>query len=354
MITCAKERRDYKLAITIKDIARMANVSHTTVSRALKDSPQISVKTKRRIKEIAQNLNYTSNALARGLVLKRSYSLGLVIPDIINPYYAQISKAVEHIAYSADYSLIICNTDRNIEKEKRYLRFLQEKKVDGLIMVTVSAARPEPFQDLIRAGIALVLIDNLVPGVNTDFVSNDNFYGAATLVSHLVQLGYKKIAHFSGPRDSFASQERLKAYLHVLKEQNLTIDQNLIIPTNATFDEGQKAAAKVIRLSELPEAVFAVNDSVAIGALRYFAQQGISVPKDLALAGYDDIDMAAMLPVPLTTVRQQPFEVGRIAAKALLERISTLDAMSDFKKIILKPQLIIRESCGEATKRSFY
>jgi LacI family transcriptional regulator len=337
------------VSVTIKDIARMANVSHTTVSRALQDSPEISMKTKQRIREIAQSLNYTSNALARGLVLKRSYSLGLVIPDIINPYYAQISKAVEHVAYASDFSLIICNSDRNIDKENRCLRFLQEKKVDGIIMVTVSS-QPEPFQDLARAGIPLVLIDNLVPGVNTDFVSSNNFYGAALIVKHLVEMGYKRIAHFAGPRNSFASQERLKAYLQVLKENNIPVDKDLIITTNATLDEGRKAAEQLLQLGMLPEAVFAVNDSVAIGALRHFWQQGIIIPKDLALVGYDDIDMAAMLPAPLTTVRQQPLEVGRIAAETLFERITGFGEIREFKKIILPPQLIIRKSCGEGEK----
>lgn len=334
------------MTVTIKDIARMANVSHTTVSRALKDSPEIGEETRRRIKELAQRLNYTSNALARGLVLKRSDSIGLVIPDIINPYYAHISKAIENVASGRNFSLIICNTDRNPEKERHYLQFLRAKQVDGIIMVPVTN-RPEPLQDLVRDGIPLVLIDNWVPGVTADFITNDNFAGAAAAVRHLIRRGKRRIVHFAGPRDSFASQERLRAYLQVMAEQGLAVPEAWVIPTNATFEEGERAARQLLHAGELPEAIFAVNDVVAMGALKYFYRKGVRVPEDLALMGYDDIEMVAMLPVALTTVRQRKHELGRTAAQMILERILAPDEAREYRNVTLQPRLVVRKSCGE-------
>ncbi len=338
------------MTVTIKDIARMANVSHTTVSRALKDSPEISAETRHRIKELAKRLNYTSNALARGLVLKRSDSIGLIIPDIINPYYAHISKAVEGVASSQNFSLIICNTDRSPEKERQYLQFLRAKQVDGIIMVSVSND-PEPLQDLLRDGIPLVLIDNLVPGVAADFITNDNFAGATAAVEHLIRLGKRSLVHFAGPRDSFASQERLRAYLEGMAAHGLSVAPDWVIPTNATFDGGEKAARQLIHGhgGELPDAVFAVNDSVAMGALKYFYRKGVRVPENLALVGYDDIEMAAMLPVPLTTVRQRKYELGRVAAQMILDRILAPDdaPQPPPKAITFQPRLVVRRSCGE-------
>lgn len=338
------------MAVTIKDIVGMAKVSHTIVSRVLKDSPETEAEAKKRIKELANCLNYMGNTPNMSFGRNFSDCLGLIVPDVINPYYSHICQAVEDIAGSNNYGLIICSSDRDPKKELKHLQFLREKRVDGIIIGSASIAA-EPLRNLARNGTPLVFIDNWVPGVVADFITTDHYMGATQAVKHLIRLGYRRIAHFCGPVSSLASQERKRAYFDVLKENHLEINEKYIIPTRTTFNDGIKAARALLQLNDLPEAVFTVNDMVAIGALKYLYHKGINVPADLALIGYDDIDMAAMLPVPLTTIYQCKIEVGKIAAQTLLERIATPTTARQVKRIILQPHLVIRKSCGENEER---
>lgn len=327
--------------VGIKDIARECKVSATTVSRALNNSNEISKKTRERILKTCAERGYVPNSSARNLILKKTNMIGLLIPDITNQYYAYVSKGVSSYLEKIGYGLVLCNSDRNKENENRYIDFLSQKRVDGIILIPVKP-KAEDYKKII-ANIPLVMVDNYVNDLEISYVGNDNYAGARKIVSHMIRQGYRKIGVILGDESSSASNERLKAYKDVLIENNIEIVDEFLLRSSATFDDGFKLAK--ILIDQKVEAIFTINDSVAMGVMKYCHMNNIQIPKDIGIAGYDDIEQAAMLPVPLTTIHQRKFELGKIAAKILIDEIN--DNKSAKQKIILQPKLIIRKSCNE-------
>lgn len=330
--------------VTIKDIARMAGVSHTTVSRALRGLPGVSEETRQRVLELADKLRYRSNAMARGLVTHRSQSIGMLVPDMTNPFYVQVAKGAEDIASNANYSLLICNSDHMQEKEIKYVDFLREKQVDGLLVIPLQK-ESRHFIDLYLDKIPLVFIDRFFPELPAPYVITDNYHGEKQAVEHLISQGYKRIAFLVGTRGGYAAEERLRAYCDAMKKAGLPLEKELILETRGGFQDGYQRAKDVLAIHPLPDAVLAANDVVALGVIRYFSECGVRVPEDIAIIGFDDIDFAEMLPVPLTTVRQHPLEMGIKAAEILLKLIEgNHDEIN--QRVMLSAELIVRESCG--------
>lgn len=328
--------------ISIKDIARECNVSVSAVSRALNNSKGISRETREAILAVCDARGYRPNSAARSLILKKTHMIGLIIPDITNQYYAYISKGVTACLEKAGYGLVLCNSDRNKANEAMYCDFLAEKRVDGVILIPIRFAAAD-YGVFSRTRLPFVLIDNYVPDLDASFITNDNYTGARRIVQHLVARGYRRIGVILGDPHSSASNDRLRGYRDVLRENGIAADGSLQIHSRATFEDGQKYAGDLIARNV--DAIFAINDTVAMGILKYCYENGINIPRDLALAGYDDIEQAGMLPVPLTTVHQRKFVVGEKAAEVLLDEIRSPGRPK--QKIILQPELIIRKSCGE-------
>jgi len=328
--------------VRIKDIAKECNVSNTAVSRALNNSKGISEKTKEYILKVCQQRGYRPNSAARSLILNKTHMIGLIIPDITNPYYAFISKGVSAYADKIGYGLILCNSDRNKVNEKKYCDFLTQKRVDGIIMIPIRFAKAD-YDIFGQNAIPLVLVDNYVNDLDVSFIGNDNYTGARKIVQHLIGKGYKRIGVILGDQESSASNDRLKGYIDVMLENGITIDRNLLIHSKATFEDGIRYAKDLIERQV--DAIFAVNDTVALGVFKYCFENGINIPGDLGLVGYDDIEQAAMLTIPLTTVHQQKYIVGEKAAEILINEINSPNIPK--QKIILQPELIIRKSCGE-------
>ena len=328
--------------VNIKDIAKECNVSNTTVSRALNNSKGISKKTKEYILKVCGQRGYCPNSAARSLILNKTHMIGLIIPDITNPYYAFISKGVSAYADKIGYGLILCNSDRNKANEKKYCDFLTQKRVDGIILIPIRFAKAD-YDIFSQNAIPLVLIDNYVNDLEVSFITNDNYTGARKIVQHLIGRGHKRIGVILGDQESSASNDRLKGYLDVMRENGIPIDGNLQIHSKATFEDGIKYAKDLIERQV--DAIFAVNDTVALGVFKYCFENGINIPGDIGLAGYDDIEPAAMLAIPLTTVHQQKYIVGEKAAEILINEINNPGMPK--QKIILQPELIIRKSCGE-------
>ena len=336
---------------TIKDIAKELGVSYSTVSRALQDSSQIGESTKEKVRAMAKTFNYKANALARSLVLKQSEIIGVIVPDIENPYYTSFCKQLTtFLEQNTEYKVVICDSDRKTEKEKDYIEYLQEHRVAGYIMVP-SGINEEYFSGLIKSGTPLVLVDSDGSGINVDSVMDDNYLGAKQAVQYLLDLGYRKITHIAGKKSSFASNERLQGFIDCMGENGVPKEDLSIISAGPTFNDGVAAAKIVLCMDSLPDALFVVNDMVAIGVLRHFYEQGVRIPDEIALVGFDDISMASMLPTPLTTVHQSTEALAAAAGTQLLDQIRQgLRAKS--VNLRLSTKLVIRESCGARLKNS--
>lgn len=328
--------------VGIKDVARYCNVSPTTVSRALNDGKGISPKTRQYILTVCEKMNYRPNSAARSLILKKTGMIGLIIPDIANQYYAYISKGVSAFLEKVGYGLILCNSDRKKSNETMYVKFLSEKRVDGIILIPINPQSSD-YQFLIDYNIPLVIIDNYVNDLDVSFVTNDNYAGARKIVAHMIRQGYRRIGTIMGDESSSASNSRLKGYLDVLKENGIEVDPNIILSSSAIFEDGFNLAPKL--LAQKVDAIFAINDVVALGVLKYCYIHGIKVPEDIGVAGYDDIEQGEMLPIPLTTVHQKKHTLGAKAAEVLYAEINNERAAK--QKVILQPELVIRKSCGE-------
>ena len=327
--------------VGIKDIAKECNVSATTVSRALNNSKEISKKTRELILKTCAQRGYIPNSSARSLILNKTNMIGLLIPDITNQYYAYVSKGVSSYLEKIGYGLVLCNSDRNKENENRYIDFLSQRRVDGIILIPVKP-KVSDYKKIIE-NVPLVMVDNYVNDLDISYVGNDNYAGARKIVSHMLRQGYRKIGVILGDESSSASNERLKAYKDILLENNIEINEEIIQNSSATFEDGFNLAKVLI--DQRVEAIFTINDTVAMGVMKYCHMNNIQIPKDIGIAGYDDIEQAAMLPIPLTTIHQRKYELGRIAAKILIDEIK--DNKSAKQKIILQPELIIRKSCNE-------
>jgi LacI family transcriptional regulator len=325
----------------IKDIAKYCGVSAMTVSRALNNSSEISEATKEKVLKACQELGYKPNSAAKSLITKKTNMIGLIIPDITNQYYSHISKGVGSYLEEQGYGLILCNSDRKKDNENRYIRFLTEGRVDGIIILPVKPHK-EDYEDTAKE-LPMVMVDNIARGLEVSFVGNNNYNGGTKIIKHMVNQGYKKIGVILGDKKSTASNERFAAYKDVLKSCGIGFDESIIFHSSSTFEEGFKLAEQLI--AKGVDSIFAINDTVAMGVLKYCYLNNISVPENLGLAGYDNIEQSAMMPVPLTTVEQNKDVLGKLAAEALMEQIKGNSVK--YKNIILEPQLIVRKSCGE-------
>ncbi|MBX4267812.1 LacI family DNA-binding transcriptional regulator [Clostridium estertheticum] len=327
--------------VGIKDIAIECNVSATTVSRALNNSKEISKKTRELILKTCEEKGYIPNSAARSLILNKTNMIGLLIPDITNQYYAYVSKGVSSYLEKIGYGLVLCNSDRNKDNENRYIDFLAQKRVDGIILIPVKP-KASDYKNIV-ANVPLVMADNYVKDLEVSYVGNDNYVGARKIVSHMLRQGYRKIGVILGDESSTASNERLKGYKDILTENNIEISNDILLNSSANFEDGFKLAQILIK--KKVDAIFTINDSVAMGVMKYAHMNNILIPKDIGIAGYDDIEQASMLTVPLTTVHQKKFELGQIAAKILIEEINNHNTLK--QTIILQPELVIRKSCNE-------
>ena len=327
--------------VGIKDIARECNVSATTVSRALNDSKEISKKTREFILQTCEEKGYIPNSAARSLILNKTNMIGLIIPDITNQYYAYVSKGVSSYLEKIGYGLVFCNSDRNKENENKYINFLAQKRVDGIILIPVKP-KASDYKRIIET-VPLVMADNYVKDLDVSYVGNDNYVGARKIVTHMLRQGYRRIGVILGDESSTASNERLKGYKDILTDNNIEISNDILLNSSANFEDGFKLAQVLI--DKKVDAIFTINDSVAMGVMKYAHMNNILIPNDIGIAGYDDIEQAAMLPVPLTTVHQKKFEIGQIVAKILIDEIN--NSQISKQTIILQPELIIRKSCNE-------
>jgi LacI family transcriptional regulator len=286
--------------ITIKDIAEKAGVSYATVSRALNNRSDVSEETRMRIIELANSMGYQPNAIARSLVKRKSEIIALIVPDVSNPFFADITMAVHTAAEKAGYTTMVCNTGWDPVKEQEKLRIMVEQRVDGIILKPTAFLRPGALEAL---NVPVVLFWHAMED-DLSYIEVDHEAGSRLAVRHLVERGYKRIAFVGGQETSPSNQIRLLAYQQTLQESGLQVESDLISYGGFGIESGYNRLAALMRLQNPPDAVFCGNDIIALGALHYARDNGIEVPKQLALIGFDDISYASLPQIGLSTVSQ--------------------------------------------------
>lgn len=304
--------------MTIKDVAREAGVNISTVSRALAGTYGVHRATREKILRIAERLQYRPNTMARGLVTGRSQTLGLLISDIRNPYFAEIARGVEDAAAAAGFEVLLCNSDLDGDKQMRYVQTLRTKRVDGIIMNTILNLSVTQRGDLAAAGVPVVLL-NRPPGPDPLFstVMADNFQGGFLAGQYLIGLGHRTIGHISGPRDHGNLSQRAKGFLAACGAADAPVAP-VILYGEHTFAGGHELTKKIMARHPAITALFAGNDIMAFGAIRALMDLGLSTPSDISVIGFDDIEMASVITPALTTIRQPTSEIGRAAVEILL------------------------------------
>lgn len=333
--------------ITIKDVAAKARVSTTTVSHVINGTRYVSEDLIERVNHAIRELKYQPNALARSLRNKETGTIGMVTPDNSNPFFAEIARHIEDACFAQGYSVILCNSDQDPQKEQAYIRLLLEKQVDGIVFVA-AAARAQSLREITERSIPMVVVDRELPGINADFVMTDHRRGGRLATMHLIERGiergHTRIACIAGPSDVTPSWERVQGYRDALESAGLAYEESLIRRGNFQAPSGYSAMKELLTMSaeQLPTCVFACNDLMAIGAIRAISEVGLRVPEDVAVVGYDNISLSSFTNPPLTTVAQPHREMGRLAAELLLDRIN--DKAARIERRLLEPALIIRQS----------
>lgn len=326
--------------LTIKDIAREAGVSITTVSRVLNNKEDgTSKETREKVLLVMKDLNYQPNKLARGLVTKRSNMLGLIVPNISNPYFPELCRGAEDEANLRNYSLIICNSDDQSQKEENYLRLLQEQQVDGILLSSKNRLS-QTSKDLLQSGrIPYILFDRGDEASNQSGVFLDNEKGGYLAGKHLTDLGHTKIACLTGPTEIRNSQQRLTGFQLALAEAGVEIPPSFILVGDFQMETAYKIAKEFLQLNSVT-AIFAGNDLMACGVYRAAHELGIQIPGQLSIIGFDDIPLVTALIPKLTTIRQGTYEMGRKAIELLINELENKSS----EGVVFEPTLIVRES----------
>lgn len=333
------------MKITIKEIAKLAEVSTATVSKILnKKDNNISDATRQRVLDIVKEQNYIPNTIARSLVTRQTKTIGLVIPDIANPFFPELARGAEDKASESGYNIIFCNTDDNLEKEEKYINMLQEKMIDGIIF-TQSAKRTKGFKKLTIGSTPIILIDrdmNLEGVVGKVLV--DNFTGAYEGVSYLLKNGYEKIAFITGALTSNTSKNRLKGYEKALEDSGVSYKEDYVLAGEYRSEWGFKAIEKLFDNKVDFDAVFCGNDLIALSVIKALKNAGKSIPEDVGVLGFDDIYMSKFIEPELSTIRQPNYEMGYKAVEMLVNILENPTEKNIKRELILKTELIIRQS----------
>jgi LacI family transcriptional regulator len=282
--------------------------------------------------------------VARSLRRGKTHTIGTILPDSANPYFAEVVRGIEDTSFTQGYSVILCNSDNDLEKERLYANVLLEKQVDGIIFVPAGLSR-ENINHLQARGVPLVLVDRCVSEVKADYVLTDNQGGALMAVRHLVDRGHHAIACIAGPEGVGLSSERIAGYKQALAEAGIAFQPEFIQQGDFQYQSGYDAAQKLFGSQPEPTAIFACNDLMAIGAFRYAYEVDLHIPDQLSIVGFDDVWLAAYANPPLTTIRQSKHKMGTLAVKMLIERMADPDLSPRLK--VLDTRLIIRQSTAE-------
>lgn len=326
------------------DVAKRAGVSIATVSRVLNNNGKVNSETRSRILKAIKDLKYQPSRVAKRLRSKSvsSHLLGVLIPDIKNPFYVEVLEGIEEVAYNNNYALIMCNFGQDEKKEKMYLDILQSEAIDGLIAAPASEDDVQ-LKKMVIEGLPIVCVDRGLKDIDVDVVLVDNESGAYNAVEFLAKSGYQRIAHISGLLSIPSSRHRVIGYKRAMANNGLPIYDELIVHGDSKMQSGIELCEKLLDLPLPPDAIFTGNNLITLGALEVIHRRGLKIPEDVAIVGFDDMFWASSLNPPLTAVRQPAREIGKRASELLIQRIENPDRSSI--KMILNTKLMKRSSC---------
>ena len=327
---------------TIKDVAALAGISYTTVSHVLNKTRPVSEQVRLKVEAAIIELDYVPSAVARSLRARSTATIGLLVPNSINPYFAELARGIEDGCERNGYCVILCNSDDNPQKQRSYLRVLLEKRIDGLIVASVGEDQ-DLLDSLACVRTPMVIVDRALEGVPADMVRIDHEHGAYLATQHLLELGHSDIACIGGPTDTGVGQLRLAGFRRAMAEAQVAVDEQRLLQCDFTSDGGYHTAARLLD-DRPPTAIFAGNDMIGFGVLRAAAERNISVPGQLSVIGFDDIQLSRYVYPPLTTVGQSIRELGESAAEVLLLRIASPQRRAEQR--IVPPRIVVRESTG--------
>ncbi len=332
---------------TIKDIAKLAKVSATTVSMALNHHPKISRKTRDRIVSIAEELHYYPNYVARSLVSRKSKTLGLIITSILNPFYPELAKGIEDKAMELGYSVILCSTGYDPRLQKHFIDLLRSKGVDGIIFTSVEINDPD-IKPLLDDNFPFVLVNRRIRSNELekmiDYAVLDNFLGGYMAMQHLNKLGHRRVAIIAGSFAISTAMERTEGAKKAMLDSGLMLEPDLVLECHFSKEKAYEATRDLLARESPPPAIFAQNDYMALGVREAVFDAGLSIPEDIALVGFDNIAASALRGVELTTISQKKYEMGTMAVEILCKRIE--DSSAPVSQIILQPEIVVRKSCG--------
>jgi len=342
-----------KLAVTIKDIAKVAEVSHSTVSRALRDHPAIASETVTRIKKIAGDMGYVPSAMARGLKTKRSQALGVIVNRIDDPFFSEILQGIEDVLQEAGYSLFVAASNRDPSREKTIVLAMRERQVDGVIVCTTQFG-DEYRSQLEHFGFPIVAIGNLE---GTDYkwlVCHDDFDGSVQITKYLIELGHRKIAYLGNSRAERTTRGRLNSFLQEMNAANLPIpDEYIYHCPNGRPEGGEIGAKHCVDLDDPPTAIICFNDMMAIGVIKTLREAGLQIPRDCSVVGFDDIPIAAYTYPSLTTLKQPKYQLGYEAAKMMYEVLQSQSEINSAQEqtLMLRGELVVRETTAPPSNK---
>lgn len=330
--------------ITIKDIARELGISPSTVSRALKDHPDISIDTKNAVKELAKKLNYQPNAVALSLKHSKSFTIGVIIPETVHFFFSQVISGIEDVAYDSGYNMMICQSNELYEREKSNANMLYSNRVDGLLVSISKETRDfNHLKFFPQHNIPVVFFDRSTNDFPCDQIVIDDYDAAYKMTNYLIERGYRNLIHLAAPQHLDIGYNRRKGFENALVHNGMSFDENQIIFADK-FESASAAIEKLIVEDKLPDGIFAVNDLTALGALKALRKHNIKVPENVGLAGFGNGQNALLSDPALTTIEQNGCNMGRKAAEVLIHRI--MNGMENFSPVkhVIETKLVVRES----------
>nr|WP_321512878.1 LacI family DNA-binding transcriptional regulator [uncultured Pseudodesulfovibrio sp.] len=331
-------------SFTIKDLARKLSVSPSTVSRALSDHPDISSATKRKVVEAAEKYHYQPNQLAQSLQKKRSNTIGVIVPEIRHHFFSNVISGIEEVAYEHGYIIMVCQSNETLSREIINTQALVSNQVAGLLIaISSETTNSEHLSAVIHHNVPLVQFDRVVEELDTSKVVIDDYRAAYGAVTHLVESGYRRIAHLAGQDGIALNRHRFEGYRDAMRDHGLVVDEKYHLHGGYREEDGRAGAEEYLAMDVLPEAILAINDPVAVGLFTRFKEAGLRIPEDVALVGFSDTPAAALIEPALTTVYQPAFEMGRTAVALLLKQF---EAGKDFtpETVTLETELLVRGS----------
>lgn len=335
--------------VTIKDIARELNIAPSTVSRALNDHPAIKKETKEAVKALAEALDYQPNLLAVNLLQKKSNTIGVIVPEITGHFFSAIITGIQDVIVHSDYNIMICLSNESYEEELTIVKRLSKIQIDGVLVSPSSETKNfDHFKKLQKSGIPIVVFDRDCPGLEADKVLVDDYFGAFQAVEYLIGIGCKRIAHLGGPLNLSTTEHRLQGYLDALNKNKVAVnDQYIVHVSGVSHEDIEQASRELLDNNELPDAIFAYSDNLAISAMHTAKELGLQIPEQISIVGFDDEPHSAFITPALSTVWQPVYSMGMLSARILLSHLKNSNTPLEYRKEVFKPELVIRASSKE-------